>query len=304
MSLTGLIHLVIVYVLWGSTFLAIRVAVRGGSGFPPFTMGGTRVLVAGLLLLLIARIRGQRIQASPKELLILGISGLLLWTGGNGLVTWAAQRAAAGIAALVIATVPIWAGLMEAYLDRRSPSPLLIASLGTALLGVGLLSAPVIGSGVRADALSMLALGLASLAWSSGVVIQSRRRVQLGPQASSGYQHLSGALGFTVLALLSGEAYPNPIPEAWYAWGYLIIFGSIVGYTSYIQTLRLLPLSVATTNAFVNPLIAVVLGAVVLGEEITAATLAGAALVMAGVAGVFRDRIRTRRRVPASGGGE
>jgi drug/metabolite transporter (DMT)-like permease len=304
MNVTGLAHLAIVYVLWGSTFLAIRVAVREGSGFPPFTMAGTRVLTAGLLILLIARLRGKRVRASRSELLILGISGVLLWTGGNGLVTWAEQRADSGFAALVIATVPIWVALMESYLDRRAPSLLLVASLVTALLGVGVLSAPVFTSGVRADILSLLALGLGSLTWSAGTVLQSRRRVQLGHHASSGYQHLAGAFGFVVMSRLAAESIPSPVPEAWYAWGYLIVFGSIIGYTSYIQTLRLLPLSVATTNAFVNPVIAFILGAIVLGEEVAPTTLAGAALVMVGVAGVFRERIRLRRRALASGNGE
>jgi drug/metabolite transporter (DMT)-like permease len=291
-------------VFWGSTFLAIRVAVREGSGFPPFTMGGSRVLVAGLIILLIARLRSKRIQATRRELVILGISGLLLWTGGNGLVTWAEQRAESGFAALIIAIVPIWIALAEAYLDRRAPSPLLVASLVIALLGVGLLSAPVITSGVQADALSVVALGLGSLTWTAGTVLQSRRQVQLGHQASSGYQHLAGAFGYLLIARMAAEAAPDPIPEAWAAWGYLIIFGSIIGYTSYIQTLRLLPLSVATTNAFVNPLIAVLLGAIVLGEQVTPATLFGGALVMLGVAGVFRDRVRARSRALAGGNGE
>lgn len=304
MNVTGLIHLAIVYLLWGSTFLAIRVAVREGSGFPPFSMGGSRVLVAGLIILLIARLRGKRIQATRQELLILGISGLLLWTGGNGLVTWAEQRAESGFAALIIATVPVWTALAEAYFDRRAPSMLLVSSLTVALLGVGLLTAPVITSGVQADTLSVAALGLGSMTWTAGTVLQSRRRVELGHQASSGYQHLAGAFGYLLIARLAAEAVPDPIPEAWAAWGYLIVFGSTIGYTSYIQTLRLLPLSVATTNAFVNPLIAVILGALILGESITGTTLLGGALVLAGVAGVFRDRYRGRARAVAAGNGE
>lgn len=304
MSSAGLFHLVVVYLLWGSTFLAIRVAVREGSGFPAFTMGATRVLAAGLILLLIAKLRGRRIVPTKAELPVLVGSGLLLWTGGNGLVTWAEQRAASGLAALMIGTVPIWVGLFEAYLDRRPPSVLLLASLATALAGIGLLSAPVLSSGVERDVLSILALAVAAVTWAAGTVLQSRRRVQLGLQASSAYQHLAGGLGFMVISRLAGEPVAYPVREAWYAWAYLIVFGSIIGYTSYVQALRLLPISIATTNAFVNPVIAVLLGALILKEPITPTTLAGAALVLAGVAGVFRDRFRAKARVAVGGGGE
>jgi len=304
MSSTGLFHLGVVYLLWGSTFLAIRVAVREGSGFPPFTMGATRVLTAGLILLVIARLRGKRIVPTRAELPVLVGSGLLLWTGGNGLVTWAEQRAASGLAAMMIGTVPIWVGVYEAFLDRRPPSALLLVSLLTALTGIGLLSAPVLSSGVPRDGLSILGLALAAMTWAAGTVWQSRRKVQLGLQASSAYQHLAGGLGFLIVSRLAGEPVADPVPEAWAAWAYLLIFGSIIGYTSYVQTLRLLPISVATTNAYVNPVIALVLGSILLREELTPLTLAGAALVLAGVAGVFRDRFGPKRRVAVSGGGE
>lgn len=300
----GLVHLGIVWVLWGSTFLAIRVAVREGSGFPPFSMAGSRVAVAGLLLLLIVRLRGKPLRATLPELLVLAASGVLLWTGGNGLVTWAEQRAESGFAALIIATVPIIVSVFEAVLDRKAPSPLLMASLATALLGVTVLSGPTLRPGGAADLASALALLAGAVSWSVGTVLQKRREVRLGYQASSAYQHLAAAVAFFMVARISGEPVSDPLPEAWYAWGYLIVFGSIVGYSSYIQSIRLLPLSLATTNAFVNPVIAVALGALLLGERLTPATLVGAALVLAGVAGVFRDRYATRRQALVGGEGD
>lgn len=298
MKYLGLVHLGIVYVLWGSTFLAIRVAVRDGSGFDPFIMGGSRLLIASLLLFLIARIAKQGLRPTRAGLLVLAAAGLLLWTGANGLVTWSEQRIHAGPAALVLATVPIWVGLIEGYLDRRTPTFLLVAALGLGLMGVGVLSIPFITSGVRADALSMLALFGASLSWSAGTVLQSRRPARLGIYASSAYQNLFGALGFLAISLLAGESRPDPIAEARVAWLYLIIFGSVIGFTSYVQTLRLLPVSLATTNAYINPLVAVILGAILLSEPITPYTLVGTALILLGVAGVFRDRYR-QRTVPA-----
>lgn len=300
----GLVHLGIVYLLWGSTFLAIRIAVREGTGFPPFSMAGSRVAVAGLILLLIVRLRRKLLVPTVPEFLILAASGVLLWTGGNGLVTWAEQRADSGFAALVIATIPIMVAVGEALLDRQAPSMLLVLSLAIALLGVAVLSAPALDSVGGADLGSLVALLAGAVSWTIGTLLQKRRYVRLGYQASSAYQHLSAAVAFFLLARLTGEPLVDPVPDAWYAWGYLIVFGSIIGYSSYIQSLRLLPLSLATTNAFVNPVIAVALGALVLGEELTPLTLVGAALVLAGVAGVFRDRYLSRQQVLVAGEGD
>jgi drug/metabolite transporter (DMT)-like permease len=161
------------------------------------------------------------------------------------------------------------------------------------------LSIPLLTSGVKGDALSILGLLLAALSWAAGTVLQSRRPVKLEIYANSAYQNLFGALGFLVISLVLREPAPSPIPEAWIAWAYLIVFGSVIGFTSYIQTIRLLPISVATTNAYVNPMVAVILGAVILSEPITGYTLVGTVLVLLGVAGVFRDRLSTRAALAA-----
>ena len=299
MRALAFVHLGIVYVLWGSTFLAIRVAVREGSGFPPFIMAGTRILTASAILFILAWLAKQRLRPTRQELLVVAGAGLLLWTGGNGLLTWSEQRVHAGPAALVIATVPVWASLTEAYLDRRRLSLLLIVSLGVALLGVAALSVPFLTSGVRADGLSMATLLLAALSWAAGTVLQSRRSVKLEIYSNAAYQTLFGALGILTVSLLLGESAPSPVPEAWIAWAYLIVFGSLIGFTSYLQTIRLLPLSVATTHTYVNPVVAVVLGAILLSEPITTYTLVGTGLVLLGVVGVFRDRFRARPRLAA-----
>lgn len=123
----GLFYLSVVYIIWGSTYLAIRVAVREGSGFPPFTMGMTRLFLAGVLLLLWAVLRKMPIRPSREEILVLVSSGLLLWTGGNGLVMWATQHANSGLAALIVASAPIWAALIETLINRRVPSLRLVS---------------------------------------------------------------------------------------------------------------------------------------------------------------------------------
>jgi drug/metabolite transporter (DMT)-like permease len=294
LSTIGLANLGAVYLAWGSTYLAIRVAVREGSGFPPFAVGFSRLIVAGLLLMLWGWLSGNSLRISRRELGILAGSGLLLWLGGNGLVMLAEQRADSGLAALVIGTAPLWAAIMESLLDRRVPSPLLLGSVVLGFVGIGVLSAPILLNGVRADALSVIALVAASIFWTVGAVWQQRESRIESARVRSAYQHLSGAIGFLALTLIMGEPRPSPTAEAWAGWGYLVVFGSLVGFTSFISALRLLPVNVAMTYAYVNPVIAVILGAIILGESITAWTIAGAVLIILGVAGVFRNRGRSK----------
>lgn len=295
----GLSHLIVVYLIWGSTYLAIRLTVREQAGFPPFTVVAMRVVTAGVLLMLWSAAARLKLRVRRDELITLAGSGILLWLGGNGLVTWGEQRADSGYAALLIGASPIWVALIESLLDRKIPSLMLIGSLMVGFAGIALLSVPVLREATPADSLSVLALILAALCWSSGTVLQSRRPVTAPTRVSSGYQHLFGGAALILVALARGEPAPDPSPEAWWALGYLIVFGSIIAFTSFVQALRLLPTPVVMTYAYVNPVIAVLLGFFILGEPITTWTLAGAPLVFLGVAGVFQERSR-RARAPAS----
>lgn len=289
---TGLMHLGIVYVVWGSTYLAIRVAVREGSGFPPFTMGFIRVIVAGIVLLLWAMLTKQRVRPTRREMWVLAGSGLLMWPAANGLLTWAETRAGSGLAALLLGSLPIWMVLIESIIDRKRPGRVLTLALIIGFAGIGLLSAPTLSSGVRADLWSVLALLVTPVTWALGTVLQARNPISLGPRASSGYQMLFGSIGFLVLLWALNEPRPTPTPEAWLAWGYLVVFGGILAYTSYVTAVRILPSNVLMTYAYVNPVVALFLGWLILGEEITAWTIGGTVLILAGVAGVFRERYR------------
>jgi drug/metabolite transporter (DMT)-like permease len=131
---------------------------------------------------------------------------------------------------------------------------------------------------------------LAAINWALASVFQRRKPVGSDPVASSGFQQLFAAFGFAAIALLAGEPAPTPTTEAWLAWGFLVLFGSIIGYTSFVMALRLLPANVVVTHTFVNPVIAVFLGWLFLREPITLWTAGGAALVLLGVVGIFRDR--------------
>ena len=292
----GFINLFIVYIVWGSTYLAIRIAVRPGSGIPPFTLGMVRILIAGILMLLISSFRRSSMRPTRKELVVLACSGVLLWTGGNGMLNWAEQRIDSSLAALLIATVPLWMVLMESILDRKKPSSGLVLSLIVGFAGIALLSATTLQTGDMGDIVSLLALVLASISWTLGSLLQSRMPVSLSIEVSAGYQQIFGGLGFVVLVLLTGEPRPTPTTDAWLAWGYLIFVGSLIGFTAYVRILQLLPMSVAMTYAYVNPVVALFLGAVILSEPLHITTLAGAALVLLGVAGVFRERSRSKSR--------
>jgi drug/metabolite transporter (DMT)-like permease len=143
LPIKGLINLVIVYLVWGSTYLFIRVAVREGSGFPPFAMAGSRILCAAAILFALAWLLKNRLSASRTELRLLAVSGVVLWLGGNGMVTWAEHHADSSYAALILGSTPIWAVILEAILDKEIPSPLLILSLLIGFMGLGVLVWPM-----------------------------------------------------------------------------------------------------------------------------------------------------------------
>jgi drug/metabolite transporter (DMT)-like permease len=286
----GLFHLGVVYVVWSSTYLAIRVAVRPGSGFAPFSMAALRSLLAVPVLLLWARLRGVRVWPTRRELPLLVASGVLLWTFGNALVVVAEQRVDSALAALLVASTPIWVALLESLLDRKPPSPLMVVALLTGFLGTGLIGYPAMRSGVRADVLAVAALLLGALSWGGGSLLQRRRPVELDPMASAAYQLLFGGLGTAFMARLYREPLPSPTTSAWMGFAFLLVFGSLISFTSFLKALHLLPTRVVFTYGYVNPVLATVLGWLILGERIAGVTLAGGGLVLLGVAGAFRAR--------------
>lgn len=289
LSKAGLLNLLVVYIVWSSTYLAIRIAVSGGSGFPPFAMGASRMVVTGIILLLIAWLRRQRIVITGREFLVIAASGLFLWTGGNGLLIWSEQHVQSGLAALLVCTTPIWASLIDSILYKRRPSGLLILSLFLGLSGIFVLMYPSLSIHNLSDFISGLILVGASVSWAIGSVIQKHNSLNISDFTLSGYQTLFASLIFVFLSFLFNEPMAHPTQGAWLAWGYLIIFGSVIAYSSFVSALRLLPINIMMTYAFVNPVLAVFLGWFILDEKITLWTVAGATLVVLSVVGVFRE---------------
>jgi drug/metabolite transporter (DMT)-like permease len=297
----GLLNLFVVYLAWGSTYLFIRVAVREGSGFPPFAMAASRTLFAAMILFAAAAILGHQVRRPSSEVRVLAISGLLLWVGGNGMVTWAEHHAGSGYSALVLGSTPIWPVIMEAIIDREPPSALLVLSLVVGFIGLAVLVRPMLLHGGESDIASTVGLLVAAVCWSGGSLLLQRSPPQCTPLVISAYQQFFGGLGLAAAMVLTGEAWPQPSPSAWLGWSYLVTVGSLISFTSYVIAVRTLPIAVVTTYAYVNPVIAVLLGWLVLEERVTPGMLIGMALILAGVAGVFRQRL-SRRAHPRAGG--
>jgi drug/metabolite transporter (DMT)-like permease len=292
-SWEGLLNLFVVYIVWGSTYLAIRITVHEGSGFPPFLMAAGRTAIGGLILLIWAKVKGEQLKLARKDAFLLVITGAMLWIGGNGLVNWAEQRIPSALTALLLASTPLWVAALESIIERRAPSILLTGSLLLGFCGTGLLSYPVLSSGVHADILSIAILFIASLSWGSGSLLQRHHGVHLSARVTAGYQQIFALPGFLLLSYLTGEPRPTPLPSAWMAFAYLVVFGSVIAIASFTRALQILPTKVLFTYSYVNPMIALFLGWFILSEPITHWTMWGAVMIISGVAGVFKESQNT-----------
>jgi len=285
----GLAGLLVVYLVWGSTYLGLRVGVRGDGGFPPFMLGTIRLAVASAIVLTWARLRGDSLGIDWRSALRLAVAGCLLWVGGNGLVTWAVTRVDSGYAALVMATIPMWVALMESVLNRRWPTTVELKGLSLGFVGIGVLSWPNISAG-SADLVGLVALVAAAICWGAGSVYQRQRPVEVSGLVNAGYQLLFAAIGFGVVSMARGEPMPSPSLAPVLALSYLIVFGSVIAFACYVYALRSLPATLVMTHAYVNPVIALLLGWVFLAEPLTLWTWAGSVLVLLGVVVMFRRK--------------
>jgi drug/metabolite transporter (DMT)-like permease len=294
LSKRGLFHLCVVYVLWSTTYMAMRVGVGPSSGFPPFIFGALRFPVAAFILLGLARAQGSNLKPTGGEVISLCIVGNIFWLVGHGLILWASHYADSGFTCLMASSAPIWAAVLETFIYRKRPTVPLIASLLIGFLGIAVLSlssqAQMRGAGLSVIA----ALVLGAFGWALASALQARMPVALDTKVTSGYHQLAAAFGFLAVSLLLGEPAPHPSPAAWAAWGYLVVFGSVFAFTSFVVALKLLPINVVMTYAYVNPVLALFLGWALLGEQVTLQVLLGAALVLLSVFAIFR--VRQRRR--------
>ena len=275
----------IVYLVWGSTYLAIRVMVET---VPPLLGAGTRFAVAGAVMVGVLSFT-RSVRPTRAQLLSALLVGILL-PGANAVVTVAEQEVPSSVAALLIASVPLWVILMRRGSGERV-SRAGIAAVLVGFAGVALLLRPGEQSG-DATVLGLGAVVFAAVMWASGSFASPRLKLPGDPLVSTGWQMLLGGLVIVAVGLAVGEA-PEVDPQAFstrsvLALGYLIVFGSWLAFTAYAWLLQNAPISKVSTYAYVNPVVAIVLGFLILDEVVTPITVVGAAIIVVAVALVVR----------------
>jgi drug/metabolite transporter (DMT)-like permease len=292
----------IIYFLWGSTYLAIRVGVRE---VPPFLLAAMRFAIAGLVLYAWMRLQGT---PSPTLRQWVGASalGTMIFVVDYGCLFWAEQRVPSGIAAVVLATIPVFITLFEIVLLRTQRLTVRLAfALGLGLCGVAVLMNNSFSLGdVPINRAGALALLIASFSWSLSTVLTRKFPLPESKAMSSAAQMFSGGLQLTVLAAVTGEFrgfhFEAVSPGAWFALVYLIIAGSIVGFTAYLWLLHYESPTKVGTYAYVNPVVAVALGYFLGGERVGVRTLLGTLLVLVSVVTITTAK-KPRAEVPVLG---
>lgn len=270
--------------IWGSTFLAIRVALEGG--FPPLLMAGLRFLFAGGALLAFMKLRGAPWPTQKEWRSCLLVGTLLVCA--NACVVVSEQWVTSSVAAIAIASIPLWAALFGGLFGRWPRRGEWIG-LAVGLLGVAVLQGR---SEMRASPAGAAVLTLSCISWALGSVWSRRLPLPQGLM-SSGAQMLAGGVVLTAGALLAGERFhATPSVAGWAAFAYLVVFGSIVGYSAYQFLLTRVRPTLATSYAYVNPIVAVALGAALAGEAVAPAALGALVLILAGVALLAMERAR------------
>lgn len=278
--------LIAIYLVWGSSYLAIRFVIET---IPPFLSASFRFLVAGSVLYLYRRLRGDPVPAR-LEWRSAAIVGFFLLVGGNGGVVWAEQRVASGIAALLIASIPLWMALLDTLRPGgRRPSRLVTLGVLAGFAGIVILIGPAQLGGIegQVDLIGGLVLTLAAFSWSLGSLYNRGATLPTSPLLGTGMEMILGAVGLLILGTITGEWSRLDLStistQSLLGMVYLIIFGSWVGFASYIWLLRVAPTMLVSTYAYVNPLIAIFLGSWLADETLTPRVLIAAMIIIGSV---------------------
>jgi len=289
----------LVYFFWGSTYLGIGIAVEH---IPPFLMTGTRFLIAGVAMLAWCAARGRGIAISLGEGVRLGIIGCLLLSIANPVLARAEEIVPTGLAALILAITPLWFLVIDAWImsgDHVPPRGLL--GLGLGIVGVSVLLWPKLNSTTslgHSEFLAALTLLGGSLSWALGSVLAKRWQMKVDPFSGSGWEMaIAGAVNLIAAFSFGDQHHAQWTPRGIGAIVYLVIFGSWVGYSAYIWLLQNVPVQKVATYAYVNPVVAVFLGWLVLHERVDGYILAGSAIVVASVALVTSAKVRSKTGV-------
>jgi drug/metabolite transporter (DMT)-like permease len=275
----------IVCIVWGTTYLAIRVAVET---IPPFLLTGIRYLAAGLIMFTILKIRGEKLPRDPRVLRELAIIGALQVGGGNLAVVWAEQYVPSGMAALLVATAPFWASILEVMrkngeqIGARRGIGMLVGFLGVALLVTPGGSAGHVAGGFLAGA---IVIQIGSFCWQYGMVRGKLNLEGVALMPTATLQMLFGGALVTIVGLLIGEGKHFVVtPRTFAGLAYLTIFGSVIAYSSFVYALAHMKATSLSLYAYVNPAVAVVLGWLILNERLTWVSIAAMVVILGGVA--------------------
>lgn len=286
---SGYFYLVIIYIVWGITYLAMRVGVGPQGGFPVFLFGSLRCLGACLLLLTLAKVGGQFRRPNVRQVRRMAWAGILGSVFAQGPLLVALQFVDSGFAAVAVSMSPIWVLVLGSLFDRKLPKPAQVLFILIGFFGVAALIGPHLGHDPGAGLLGMVLLMISPISWACATLFIERHPAGLPMLMVSGCQQLFGGLGLMVMSILFREPAPHPTLRAWGALGFLIVFGSALGYTAFIKALSILPARVVATNAYVNPAIAVILGWMILAEPVTPWTLLAMLLVTIAVSGILQS---------------
>jgi drug/metabolite transporter (DMT)-like permease len=276
-----------VYLVWGSTFIALAIAVRD---LPPFLAMAIRHLIAGGILLAIALPRGDRAgdRIERPQILAAFIFGGLLFVTGHGALAWAQQTVPAGVAALLVGTIPIWMALFDRVAFGRRLQLSTYAGIALGFAGLAFLFDPF-GDG-SVDRLAALVIVLSAMCWAAGSLYSRGAPLPKRPLVSAGLASVCGGILLTAYSVLSGEVGEAVwARDAILALGYLIVAGSLVGFTAYVWLLRSAPTSLVSTYAYVNPIVAVLLAWALLGEAISLQMVVAGGAVLVSVATILRS---------------
>jgi len=291
---------VALYLIWGSTYLFIRFAI---DAIPPFLMAGSRYLTAGLLLYAIARARGAK-RPNVTTWRSAAIIGGFLLLGGNGGVTLSEKFIDTGLAAVMVATVPIYIALLSWITGSAPrPRPLVLLGLAGGFLGVGILMAPSLHfhpSETRHAGIGMLILLVSSFLWSAGSLYSRNAKNADSPFVAASQQMICGGMLLLITGFITNERFqPHELtPLSIWAWIYLVLIGAIVGFSAYIFLLRHCDPAKVSTYAYVNPIVAVILGALFAGEKLTGRSLVATALIIGSVAVIITAQQFTAKSAP------
>jgi drug/metabolite transporter (DMT)-like permease len=285
----------LVYLFWGSTYLAIDIAVQT---IPPALMCALRFSVAGLVMLAVCGATGRRILYSPRQIALAAVVGLLLLMGGNLTLSYAELAVSSGLSALIIAITPLWFLVLDSlllgdhHISRRGKTGLLLGILGLFVLVWPEIAA---GSMGRREFWASISLIGGSFSWALGSVLARRWQSGMDVFSSTGWQVLAAGAGNFIFALLNGDL--NHVtwgPRSLAAVAYLVVCGSWIGYTAYIWLLEHVPTSKVSTYAYVNPVVAVFLGWLILHERVDRFILAGSAIVVLSVILVTSAKVKEK----------